>query len=206
MNPLDLFYDSQAGLKTTFRELPHWKQQGKVHFLTWRQADSLPRARLEELQSEREAWLRRNGTADVRELDHFERHAYYKLFHQRVEHWLDAGSGSCLLKRSEIREIVAAALLHFDGERYALGSYAIASNHVHVLVVPMNGIDLSSITHSWKSFTAKKINAVLGRSGTFWQDESFDHLVRNETSLRRIEEYIAGHESHGALVWRKDFQ
>mgnify|MGYP000992291298 FL=1 len=204
MDPLDLFYDAQAELKTTFRELPHWKQQGKVHFLTWRQADSLPRARLEELQSERDAWLMRNGTADVWDLGYWERDAYYKLFHQRVERWLDAGSGSCLLKRPEVREIVSGALSHFNGTRYTLGSFAIASNHVHVLVVPMNGVDLSSTTHSWKSFTAKKINAALGRSGTFWQDESFDHLVRNETSLQRIEAYIVGHAERGALVETKE--
>ena len=105
-----------------------------------------------------------------------------------------------MLSLEEPRRVVKEALGHFDGTRYTLGSFAIAANHVHVLVVPLAGIGLSEITHSWKSFTAKTINTFLERSGTFWQDESFDHLVRNENSLERIEKYIVGHDRQGAKV------
>ena len=86
------------------------------------------------------------------------------------------------------------------GQRYTLGSFAIAGNHVHVLVAPLQGIDLSEVMHSWKSYTAKAINKALGRSGTLWKEESYDHLVRNEASLRRIERYIHAHVSQGAYV------
>ncbi len=56
-------------------------------------------------------------------------------------------------------------------------------NHVHVVLTPLPGFALSSILHSWKSFTAKAINKHLGRSGTVWQAESYDHLVRNRADL-----------------------
>ncbi|MEO8066555.1 MAG: transposase [Flavobacteriales bacterium] len=200
MDALDLFFDETANLVTTQRNLPHWQQEGKVHFVTWRQADSLPQVKLDELRHDRAAWVGRFGDKEVKDLTSVQRREYYRLFHERVEVWLDAGSGSCALKLDGPRQLVTDALRYFDGTRYALGSFAIAANHVHVLVVPVVGVGLSEITHSWKSFTAKAINKVLGRSGTFWQDESFDHLVRNEASLIRIEKYIVAHTRLGAKV------
>jgi REP element-mobilizing transposase RayT len=63
-------------------------------------------------------------------------------------------------------------------------------NHVHALVTPLGAHLLSPILRSWKSFTAKKINASLGRSGAFWQKESFDHIVRSTASLGKFRQYI----------------
>jgi REP element-mobilizing transposase RayT len=95
------------------------------------------------------------------------------------------------------------ALHHFHGDRYHLGSYAIAGNHVHVLVSPHIGVELSSVIHSWKSFTSNAINKALGRSGRLWMDEYFDRLLRNQTHLERVEEYIAAHVRQGAYVERR---
>ena len=78
---------------------------------------------------------------------------YHRLFSERVQRWLDAGHGSCVLRRPEAREIMRTALHHFAGQRYTLGSFAIAGNHVHVLVAPVPGIDLSEVMHSWKTFS-----------------------------------------------------
>jgi putative DNA methylase len=44
--------------------------------------------------------------------------------------------------------------------------------------------------HGLKSFTANKCNQLLGRERAFWQDESYDHWVRDEDELHRIMEYI----------------
>ncbi|MFZ1691958.1 MAG: transposase [Flavobacteriales bacterium] len=88
----------------------------------------------------------------------------------------------------------------FSPSRYRLGTFAVAGNHVHVLVVPNTGYDLSSITHSWKSYTAKSINRLLGRSGRLWKDESFDHIVRSEAAFWRIDKYIRAHVRQGAYV------
>jgi putative DNA methylase len=52
-------------------------------------------------------------------------------------------------------------------------------DHVHVVVTPFPDYSLSSLLHSWKSFTANQINRRLGRSGRLWQEESFDHLIRS---------------------------
>jgi len=199
----DLFFDPHAELEITQRDRPHWKQACKLHFVTWRQADSLAQVQREALRSDREAWVRQHGDRSPQELPIGLRKEHHRLFHARVEEWLDAGAGSCLLRQPTPRRIMIDALRHFDGQRYQLGSFTVAGNHVHVLVIPAVGHELSSITHAWKSFTAHAINKALGRSGALWKAESFDHLVRSESALSRFETYIDGHVEQGAYVERR---
>ena len=97
--------------------------------------------------------------------------------------------GSCLLKTVEVALIVEDALLHFQGQRYALSAWSVMPNHVHVVVTPYPGYALSDILHSWKSFTAHRINALLGRKGRLWEEEFFDHLVRNERDFEKFVRY-----------------
>jgi hypothetical protein len=49
---------------------------------------------------------------------------------------------------------------------------------------------LARIYHSLKSYTSKKAQAILGRSGKFWQIESYDHWIRDENEFWRVIEYI----------------
>jgi len=125
---------------------------------------------------------------------------HHRFFRARVEQWLDAGAGSCALRMPEARAVMLETLQLFNEKRYRLGTLAIAGNHVHVLVVPHADHDLSDILHSWKSYTAKAINKLLGRKGTFWQEESFDHVVRSAEYLAKYERYILRHVEQGALV------
>ena len=85
----------------------------------------------------------------------------------------------CVLAVPEIAEIVQNALLHFDGQRYHLSAWCIMPNHVHLIVTPIGEYTLSQILHSWKSFSANKINEFLKRKGSLWKRESFDHLIRS---------------------------
>ena len=42
-----------------------------------------------------------------------------------------------------------------------------------------------------KGFTAYRANELLSRHGhLFWQDESYDHLVRSDAQFDRIQSYI----------------
>jgi REP element-mobilizing transposase RayT len=97
-----------------------------------------------------------------------------------------------------LRQIVASTLRHFSGQHYDLDEFVVAPNHVHVLLAPASNVELSRILHSWKSYSAKQINRATGRSGSFWQQESYDHIVRSEAALFRIREYIRSHP--GALT------
>ncbi len=196
----DLFFDKRAELTITYRNRPHWKQPGKVHFVTWRQADSLAKVQLEQIWRDREEWNSKYGMQDIITLPFEAQREHHRLFRARVERWLDAGAGSCALRIPEAREVMVETLHLFHDKRYRLGSFAIAGNHVHVLVVPFPGHDLSAIMHSWKSYTAKAINKMLRRTGTFWKEESFDHVVRSAEHLARHERYIARHAEQGAYV------
>jgi REP element-mobilizing transposase RayT len=73
-------------------------------------------------------------------------------------------------------------------------------NHVHVVVHPRVGHDLSSISHSWKSFTSKQINRVLGRCGVLWQPEPYDHLIRDDDDFRHAVDYTLGNPRAANLI------
>jgi putative transposase len=49
---------------------------------------------------------------------------------------------------------------------------------------------LEKILLSWKGFTARRINALLGRIGNFWQRDYFDRLVRDEKHFASCIRYI----------------
>ena len=184
-----LFFDPYAETRVSAANLPHWRQDGVLYFVTFRLADSLPSEKVRSLQLEREAWLRMHPQPHSLE----EEKEYWTLFGAHTQQFLDAGHGVCLLALPGVRVIVEGALRYFDGERYELGKFAVAPNHVHVLIRPLSGYDLSDILASWKSFTATQINRLLGRSGALWQKESYDHIVRNASALWHIERYIDGH-------------
>jgi len=98
--------------------------------------------------------------------------------------------GSCVLGRSDCARMVQDALLHFEGTRYYLVAWCIMPNHVHAIVAPLGGFTLSAILHSWKSFTANRINDLLKREGALWERESFDHAIRSFEDLERFKQYL----------------
>lgn len=95
-----------------------------------------------------------------------------------------------MLRKSENATIVANALKYFDNKQYILDEWVVMPNHVHVLVAPLNEHRISDILHSWKSYTANEINKRENRSGKLWMHESYDHIVRNEESIKSIRHYI----------------
>ncbi len=101
----------------------------------------------------------------------------------------DLRSGLCLLSQPRISDLVQEALLYFQAQRYDLHAWAVMPNHVHAVVTPYHSHSLSKTQHSWKSFTSLKINKALGRSGVFWQSESFDHLIRSEKAFEKFVKY-----------------
>jgi len=180
------FFNPRSEIKTSGDHLPHWQQEEVWIFLTWRLADSLPVEKVNEMKAERTAWLSRHPKP-WSEADEFE---YHERFSRRFEDWLDQGMGSCLLRKPGNGRIVADAITHFRGERYDLDSFVIMPNHVHVLFRPFGNQSLEKIVQSWKGFSAREINRRSGRSGTLWQENYWDRLVRNERHLYRIREYI----------------
>jgi putative DNA methylase len=109
---------------------------------------------------------------------------------RRIEEYLDKGFGSAWLSLPSVAEIILQALQCFNGQRYCLHAWTVMPNHVHALLTPRSGENLSQILHSWKSFTANKANSIIGRTGSFWQREYFDRAVRNEEHFAAAIVYI----------------
>jgi REP element-mobilizing transposase RayT len=118
----------------------------------------------------------------------------------RADQELDVGLGACWLGNTEIAALTQKTLLHFDGERYSLLAWCIMPNHVHVLVETLQGHTLSGVVKSWKSFTTRQANALLGRTGTFWEADYFDRYMRNEDHLMRTIEYVENNPVKAGLV------
>lgn len=90
----------------------------------------------------------------------------------------------------EERSAVLETLHHADGKRYDLVAWVVMDDHVHVVARPRSGEVLAKILHTWKGFTARRINDLRGRSGPFWQQEYYDRVVRDDRALQAIVRYV----------------
>ncbi|MGD2021267.1 MAG: transposase [Thiohalocapsa sp.] len=160
--------------------LPHLDQPGLLQFITFRLSDSLPAVVLHRLAAE---------TAD----DEAERY-------RRIEAYLDAVYGACWLRRSEIATLVQDALLHFDGARYRLLARVVMPNHIHVLIETKRHFPLPGVLQSWKGFTARKANALLGLSGAFWHRDYYDRYIRDDAHLAAVTRYIDHNQVKAGLA------
>jgi hypothetical protein len=101
--------------------LLHWQQGETWVFVTWRLADSLPKAVVEKLAAQRMTW-EKNHPQPWNQAELKERSRKFTLGFEAL---LDDAHGECLLARERCRELVSGALLHFHGERYHLDHFVI---------------------------------------------------------------------------------
>ncbi|HJZ97390.1 MAG TPA: transposase [Candidatus Solibacter sp.] len=161
------------------RRLPHTLSTDKPVFLTWRLHDSLPPHR----------WFA-GGT-----LPHGQ--AFVAL-----DRLLDeARTGPFYLRQPELADMVVEAIWYNAQvlKHYELHAFVVMPNHVHLLVTA--AVPLPKLTQSLKGITAKRGNATLGLTGSaFWQDESYDHVARNEREFEGIRHYIEANPVRAGLV------
>ena len=193
------YFDPSEGVDQTQRYLPHWFQPNVATFLTFRTADSLPKAVVRRWQEEQLAWLSEHGwpidgngeLPDWKRLPTSLQGEFYKHRTGRWHWHLDSCQGKCELRKRELAEIVMGALRHFDGQRYDLDCAIVMPNHVHLLLQFRPGTTCRDQCESWLHYTAWQINKRLGRKRAFWQSEPFDHLVRSAEQFAYLQWYIA---------------
>ncbi len=224
----------------TERNLPHWHPPGATLFVTFRLADTVPKPLLR-LYYARKLWLEEETkrliglklkddspeiVAHEQRLQDFRREWFMKF--ERILH--KAETGPAWLKEEPVAKVVAEALHHRDGDVYRLDAYCIMSNHVHTVFMPFLSAEelrevmlpeglrfisenppLDKIMQSLKGWTAWSCNQVLGRKGTFWEDESYDHVVRDDTEFNRIVKYVLDNPVKAGLVedwqeWKWSYQ
>ena len=134
------------------------------------------------------------GQAQLRRLERFSGEWFLKF--EEIMH--KAKSGPLWISNDKVAEKIAKNLHQLDGEALRLDAYSLMSNHVHTIFQPfLSETDLiecrdahghpmfttelpalSRIMQSIKGRSARECNEVLGRSGQFWEHESFDHVIR----------------------------
>ncbi len=77
-------------------------------------------------------------------------------------------------------------------------AFVVMANHVHLLVTPQ--VASTEWLGPLKGFTANQANRILARKGIFWQDESYDRLVRSGEEFERIRGYIERNPVKAGLV------
>ena len=178
--------------------LPHWTRVGAIYAVTFRLADSLPESVVKSWEFERLDILKTAQQMN-RPLTLAEETRLDKLFSETVEAYMDTGAGECWMRRDDVASVVANALQHFEGTRYKLAAWCVMPNHVHTVVEPLPGHELPNVVQSWKSFTAKQANRLIGRTGHFWQPEPYDHLIRDEEDFARQVEYVLSNPARAGL-------
>jgi len=173
------------------RRLPHWLPEGRALFVTWRLHGSLPAS-----QRPRRAGIPACPQATGREacptrIGEAQPEYPTTAFLAEDRELDEAVTGPLWLEDPRIAQCVVNALRY--GERdlhlYDLHAFVIMSNHVHALLRPR--APLAQIMRLLKGYTARQANRILGFTGKrFWQEESYDHWVRDEEEFHRIAAYI----------------
>jgi REP element-mobilizing transposase RayT len=166
------------------RHLPHWDAVGQPQFITFRLHGSLPATRV----------FRREHVATSGEA--------FVLMDKLLD---KAATGPLYLKRPEIAELVVEALLDSDlrFHRCQLHTFVVMPNHVHLLATQK--APFAKWLGPLEGFTAKRANDLIGQSGkAFWQNESYDHVVRDEEQFLRIRRYIEWNPVRAGLVERPE--
>ncbi len=169
------------------RNLPHWHPEGKTIFITWRLYGSLPASFLKKKRAGR------NHPADAED-------SPGKQFLELDAALDSAKRGPLWLAEPEFADYAEYPILRgAELGRFLLHAYVIMPNHVHILLDPC--VPLAKISGPLKGVAASDINARLGRTGKpLWQDESFDHWIRNSAEFERIRHYIEWNPVRAGLV------
>jgi len=198
------------------RHLPHWDVPGAAYFITACLDGSISAKGLLDIRNYEDEVARRPRPEDISESDWALK--CWKLGFVRAENWLDDNPAVRHLADPGLATIVVNSLLFFAGTRYDVLAFVVMPSHFHWVLRPLESwvqtlehdpkerTPRERIMHSIKRFAAHECNKRLGAKGVFWQQESYDHWVRDVDELERIIHYIeynpvkAGLTS-GATLW-----
>ena len=179
------------------RRLPHIQIEGATYFLTFRLANSMPIEALDRLAEEKRL---------ISKLPENQKASAHFAWFTKYDDYLDmAFHGNLYLKNEHIADMVAESIQFRDGKAYDLIAYCIMPNHGHLICMPLKKsvetyFGLTEILHSLKRHTAREANKILQRTGTFWQDESYDHFIRDDAELEKIVNYVLYNPVKATLV------
>jgi REP element-mobilizing transposase RayT len=117
---------------------------------------------------------------------------------RNLPHWTLDGSTYFItfrLQTGELnaseRAVVVQHLRNGHGKYYRLAAAVVMPDHVHLILRPEKGFELSRIMKGIKGASAHLINVLRGSKGTVWQDESWDRILRDAAEFEEKLEYMA---------------
>lgn len=193
------------------RHLPHYQPEDATYFVTFRLNGSLPWGVIEQLRFERLLFEKTIANATNMDTRKERSRVRARQYFEKFDALLDGQKGGPMwLRRSDVAEIVANALMLRDGREYELLAYCIMPNHVHLVIevgrtsvrpqgraearptrLQRDVYELTRILRLIKGSTARQCNLILNRQGQFWQHESYDHVIRDDGELEGIISYVA---------------
>ncbi len=197
------------------RRLPHWDVDEHPVFITACLDGSISAAGLSRLRKYREKLDARTKPPEIGSEEWEQRKL--KLVFQFVDELLDFQSPVQHLADVRQAKIVENAFLHFAGVRYRLLAYVVMPSHHHWLFLPdeqwaMGAVSKTKdehsklktareiISHSVQSYTATMCNRVRGKTGAYWQTETYDRWARDDDEMFRIIEYIENNPVKAGLI------
>ena len=189
------------------RNLPHYQPPDATFSVTFRLAGSLPVQVVAMMQQERKAAEHRVAGIQNRQKRYAEYYEYQREYFEKFDSLLHGTStGPRWLADDRVAGIVSDSLRFMDQNQWDLLCYCIMPNHIHLICsMPpavrkwYHGI-LTDLLQSTKKFSARKSNIILGRSGPFWHQESYDHVIRNGDELERTVWYIVNNPVKAGLA------
>ena len=178
------------------RNLPHIQPRGAAFLVNFRLAGSLPTDVIERLRMEALELEEKLATIqDLQEKFLLRNKEQRKLFGKWDDALHKSKTGPFWLKDERIAQIVVNSIMYRNGKWFDILAYCIMPNHVHLVLIPYESSDtadysLTKIMHNIKRNSANHANKLLGRTGAFWQHESYDHFARDEKELERIIKYV----------------
>ncbi|MEY3421856.1 MAG: hypothetical protein RIR48_2156 [Bacteroidota bacterium] len=203
-------------MKTEYTQrLPHIQPIGAVFFVTFSLFGSVPRRKLQELKEQYIIDITKaNKIPDLhqRNLEVFYIRKKYLLDYDLMLHAIV--NGPFYLKNDQLKNLIKDEIFRYDGHLYHVLCFCIMSNHVHILIdtsIQLSGITdqeeldkkyvlLDQIMKKIKGPTAMYCNKALNRTGQFWERESFDMYIRNNTMLNNVISYILQNPVKAGMV------
>ncbi len=186
MHMTDKYINWQQPILKHQNHLPHWQQTQSLQFITWHLGDSISVPARKKLETEKAQWLKQNPKPWSSQTER----EYYEKFQGRIQQWLDAGIGSCILRKRENREILTQILWNRNNMDYSLDAFIVMPNHVHVILQIHENQQLEQIMQSLKSVSSHQINKYRKTTGQIWMEDYWDRMIRNETHHFRVRRYI----------------
>jgi len=174
-----LFLEKHKPVAVSMRDnMPHWHQDGKVQFVTFRLGDSLPQTEIREIKREIDEFNRTH----LKPWDEATAMEYQKNIIGRYENYLNSGYGSCLLRHRNARQFVEDAIEFHNHRSCRIIAYVIMPNHLHILLQLLPDQTLDKIVQSLKRYSSVRIQRLFGINGKIWMRRYFDRMIRDKVS------------------------